>query len=314
VSSHRGSDPWPLGEGGTRGSRPRGMGRGLAAIMAISTESDSGVEELRHVALELISPNPRQPRQHFDEEALAGLATSMRERGLLQPVLVRPIADGRYELIAGERRWRAAQIAGLDSIPAIVRARDDAESLELALVENMAREDLNPVEEARACAALVEELGLSREQVGVRVGRSRVAVSNLLRLLDLPDEALELLERGALSEGHGRALLLATDHGARRQLARAAADEGWSVRELESRARAANDPAAAPAAARTQRQEPHPDQLDACAAIGEALSGVFGADVRVAVARGGAYRVELLFDSPDEALKLAERLGGRAAG
>ena len=121
----------------------------------------------------------------------------MRTRGVLQPVLVRPRPDGRFELIAGERRWRAAQLAGLETIPALVRARDDAESLELALIENMAREDLNPVEEARACAALVEELGLSREEVGLRIGRSRVAVSNLVRLLDLPDEALELLERGS---------------------------------------------------------------------------------------------------------------------
>ena len=135
----------------------------------------------------------------------------------------------RYELIAGERRWRAAQIAGLKTIPALVRPHDDAASLELALIENMAREDLNPVEEARACAALVEELGLTREQVGRRVGRGRVAVSNLMRLLDLPDEALELLERGKLSEGHGRALLLAKDHTARRQLAAPAAVEGWSV-------------------------------------------------------------------------------------
>jgi ParB family transcriptional regulator, chromosome partitioning protein len=310
MSSQRGSDAWPLGEGAAR-SRPRGMGRGLAAIMAISTESDSGVEELRHISLELISPNPRQPRQRFDEEGLAALAASMRERGLLQPVLVRPVGDSGYELIAGERRWRAAQLAGLASIPALVRARDDAESLELALVENMAREDLNPIEEARACAALVEELGLSREQVGVRVGRSRVAVSNLLRLLDLPDEALELLERGVLSEGHGRALLIAADHGARRQLARSAAEAGWSVRELESRARAANDPSAETVPSRAARRELHPDQLDACATIGEALSGAFGADVHVAVARGGAYRVELLFESPEAALELAERLASR---
>src|ERR1700689_1324514 len=243
MSATRGPDAWPLGGGAARG-RPRGMGRGLAAIMAVSTDPDSHVEEFRQIAVELIFPNPRQPRRHFDDAALAALASSLETRGLLQPVLVRPAPadDGRFELIAGERRWRAAQLAGLESIPALVRARDDAESLELALIENMAREDLNPVEEARACAALVEELGLSREEVAVRVGRSRVAVSNLLRLLDLPDEALELIERGALSEGHGRALLIATHPCARRQLARGAADGGWSVRELEARARAANDP------------------------------------------------------------------------
>ena len=149
---------------------------------------------------------------------------------MLQPVLVRAKPGGTYELVAGERRWRAAQIAGLEKIPALVRPRGDAEALELALIENMAREDLNPIEEARACAALVEELGLTREEVGRRVGRGRVAVSNLMRLLDLPDEVLELLEQGALSEGHGRALLLAEDHGARRSLARTAVAEGWSVR------------------------------------------------------------------------------------
>ena len=201
-------------------SGQRGMGRGLAAILAVSGGRGPAIEDLRMVPLELVVPNPKQPRKSFDDAALAALAGSLRERGVLQPVLVRPVAGGTYELVAGERRWRAAQIAGLETIPALVRERDDAEALEAALIENMAREDLNPVEEARACAALVEELGLTREVVGLRVGRSRVAVSNLLRLLDLPDEALALLERGDLSEGHGRALLLASDHADRRRLAR----------------------------------------------------------------------------------------------
>ena len=289
------------------------MGRGLAAIMAVSTHPDSNVEEFRQIAVELIFPNPRQPRRHFDDTALAALASSLQSRGVLQPVLVRPSpdGDGRFELIAGERRWRAAQLAGLEAIPAIVRARDDAESLELALIENMAREDLNPVEEARACAALVEEFGLSREEVGLRIGRSRVAVSNLVRLLDLPDEALELLERGLLSEGHGRALLTANDHSARRRLARSAADEGWSVRTLEQRAREANegDGDDEERASRAAARAIHPDQLDACATIGDALRAALGADVRVAVARGGAYRAELLFASPEEAFELAARVG-----
>jgi ParB family transcriptional regulator, chromosome partitioning protein len=310
MTSSRGSDAWPLG-GGTPHGRPRGMGRGLAAIMAVSTDPDSAVEEFRQVAIELISPNPRQPRRRFDDAALAALAASMETRGLLQPVLVRPLPDGRFELIAGERRWRAAQLAGIEAIPALVRARADAESLELALIENMAREDLNPVEEARACAALVEELGLSREAVGLRIGRSRVAVSNLMRLLDLPDEALELLERGVLSEGHGRALLTATDHGARRRLARSAADEGWSVRVLEARAREANQGATAAEPPRATGREVHPDQLEACATIGEALGSALGADVLVAVARGGGYRAELRFASPEEALELAARLKAR---
>jgi ParB family chromosome partitioning protein len=289
------------------------MGRGLAAIMAASTGDDGAVDdELREIAIDVIDPNPRQPRRRFDDDALDGLAASMRVRGVLQPVLVRPAVGGRHELIAGERRWRAARRAGLREIPALVRARDDAESLELALIENMTREDLNPVEEARACAALVEELGLSREEVGVRVGRSRVAVSNLVRLLDLPDDALELLEAGVLSEGHGRALLIASDHGDRRRLARAAAEQDWSVRELEQRARDANRDAGGgePDSSRARRER-HPDQLDACAAIGEALASVLGAEVRVAVGRGGAYRAELRFETVGEALALAQRLQER---
>ena len=237
----------------------RGMGRGLAAILAVSGGRGPALEDLRMVPVELIAPNPKQPRRVFDEAALEALAGSLRERGVLQPVLVRPVAGGTYELVAGERRWRAAQIAGLETIPALVRERDDTEALEAALIENMAREDLNPVEEARACAALVEELGLTRETVGLRVGRSRVAVSNLLRLLDLPDEALELLELGHLSEGHGRALLLATDHADRKRLARSAVADGWSVRVLEAKAREANEPDAAPkhaAPAGAQRRTP----------------------------------------------------------
>ncbi|HEY2767050.1 MAG TPA: ParB/RepB/Spo0J family partition protein [Solirubrobacteraceae bacterium] len=274
-------------------------------------------EQLREVPVESISPNPRQPRRRFDEQSLNELAGSLGERGVLQPVLVRPCQGGKYELIAGERRWRAAQIAGLKVIPALVRERGDAEALEVALIENMAREDLNPVEEARACAALVEELGLTREEVGRRVGRGRVAVSNLMRLLDLPDEALELLEQGTFSEGHGRALLLAKDHTARRRLAHSAAAEGWSVRTVEDRARLSNE------AAREDHERPtgrrgaapriHPDQAAAASEIEAALGGVLGAEVRVRPVADGGYRVELSFESREEALALVERVGAVSA-
>jgi ParB family chromosome partitioning protein len=286
----------------------RGMGRGLAALLA-SPEFGGGEHEidLRHVPPELIEPNPRQPRREFDEGALVSLADSLRERGVLQPILVRPVHGGTYELIAGERRWRAAQIAGLETVPALVRPHDDAESLELALIENMAREDLNPVEEARACALLVEELGLTREDVGRRVGRSRVAVSNLLRLLDLPDEVLDLLAAGHLTEGHGRALLTASDHDARRRLARAAVQEGWSVRQTEARAREAGRRRAAPRAARIAAQ-PHPDQAEAARRLGDALARTLGRDVTV-TPRGTGYRVVLDFPDPGAAEALAERLG-----
>ena len=284
--------------------KARGMGKGLAAILAASPKDEP--EELRQVAVELIGPNPNQPRRHFDEEALTALATSLEERGVLQPVLVRPLPGGRYELIAGERRWRAAKLARLEQIPAIVRHHDDAASLELAVIENMAREDLNPLEEARACLALVDELGLTREDVGRRVGRSRVAVSNLIRLLDLPDEALELLERGALSEGHGRALLLAKDHDARRRLARDAAAHGWSVRELERRARAAEEAETARPARR--RTSLHPDQAAAVERLSDVFETAFGTQVQVAP-QGDGYRLQLAFESLDDALELAQRLG-----
>ncbi len=292
----------------------RGMGRGLEAILSVSAERrDALADELRELPVDLISPNPKQPRRRFDQEALTALAGSLGERGVLQPVLVRSKAGGTYELIAGERRWRAAQIAGLEVIPALVRERGDAEALELALIENMAREDLNPVEEARACAALVEELALTREQVGRRVGRSRVAVSNLIRLLDLPDEVIDLLARGELSEGHGRALLLAEDHGARSSLARAAAAEGWSVRTTELRARQSNaEREPAPAKSRRRRAGgEHPDQLEASRQIAEALAPVLGAEVRVRAAPDGGYRVELSFSTRDEAIELARRLRPR---
>lgn len=291
--------------------RQKGMGRGLAAILSVAPNDDG--EELRDLPVELIEPNPNQPRRTFDEESLVALAESIRIRGVIQPVLVRPLDNGTYELIAGERRLRAARLAELDSIPAIIRTEDDAASLETALVENMAREDLNPVDEARACAALVEELALTREEVGLRVGRSRVAVSNLIRLLDLPDEALELIERRELSEGHGRALLLTSDHADRRSLAKAAAQAGWSVRELESRARRAGETEAKPSAAERPGPKVHPDQEAAIEQIADSLGAALGAEVEVRPAAGGGYRAQLTFGSLEEALDFARRLRVRAA-
>jgi ParB family chromosome partitioning protein len=279
------------------------MGRGLAAILSVAPRDE--LEELRELPVELIAPSPHQPRRSFDEEALVALGESIKLRGVLQPVLVRPLAGGSYELIAGERRWRAAQLAQLATVPAIVRHHDDATSLEVALIENMVREDLNPIEEARACAALVEELGLTREEVGLRVARSRVAVSNLIRLLDLPDEVVVLIEGRELTEGHGRALLLAEDHGERRRLAAEAVQGGWSVRELEGRARAAGA-----GARRTPRRTApalHPDQQEAIARIADVLGAALGAQVDVSPAADG-YRAALSFSSLEEALEFARRI------
>lgn len=279
----------------------RGMGRGLAAILPRSRADESG---LREIPLDLVSPNPRQPRREFDEDALLALAASIRSRGILQPIVVRPVAGGTFELVAGERRLRAARLAELDRIPAMVREAGDWERLDLALAENMARVDLNAVEEARACAMLVEDLGLTKGEVGRRVGKSRVAVSNLIRLLDLPDETLELIEAGALSEGHGRAILMCKDHEERKRLARDARDHGWSVRETERRAKGQEE--AAPSRTGKPRRL-HPDLADALAAAEDALTAALGQEVRVR-AKGDGARAELTFESPSEAIELAERI------
>ena len=293
-------------------ARPQpGMGRGLSAILSVSAQgSQNADEELRELPVELIVPNPNQPRRRFDEDSLQALAASLAERGVLQPVLERPRHGGQYELVAGERRWRAAQLAQLHTIPALVRAREDAAALETALIENMAREDLNPIEEARACAALVEELGLTRTEIGLRVGRGRVAVSNLLRLLELPDEVCELIEQGLLTEGHGRALLLAEDHDERKRLARGAREEAWSVRVLEERARLSNAQRAGHGKAgggAGSAAGNHPDQLEAARSIEHALADALGAAVKVTPTRKG-YRAVISFESPDEALALAHSL------
>ena len=283
----------------------RGIGRGLAAIIPEAEASAAG--ELRELPVSLIKPNPSQPRTKFEPEALAALAASIEASGVVQPLLVRPLPDGSYELVAGERRWRAAQQAGIEKVPAVVRDQAEAERLQAALIENMVREDLNPVEEARACAALVEELGLTKEELAKRVGRSRPAVSNLIRLLELPDEALELLESRELSEGHGKALLAANGNDARRRLARDAARGAWSVRETEEKVRLANQPKTRP-----KRAPADPDALAALRGVAEALEEALGHEVS-ARAKGDGIAVELRFDDVREANALARRLRKRSS-
>jgi len=282
-----------------KGKAKRGMGRGLAAILPESAPAGE-VGDLRELPVGLIKPNPKQPRTQFDPKALAGLASSIETSGVVQPLLVRPLADGSYELIAGERRWRAAQQAGLEKVPAVVRDSEQAERLQVALIENMVREDLNPVEEARACAALVEDLGLSKEDLARRVGRSRPAVSNLIRLLDLPDEALELLESGELSGGHGRALLSASGNDVRRRLARDAARNGWSVRETENRVKLASQPKRPSTASARLSPEEEAAMSDAA----DRLETAIGHEVRVRP-KGEGIAVEIRLADLDEALRLA---------
>ncbi len=290
-----------------RGQAQRGMGRGLAALL--SGGEDDGAPTLRDLAVELIRPNPRQPRGDFDGESLLALSESIKARGVLQPLVVRPLPGGSYELVAGERRLRASKLAGLERVPAIVRPTEESERLELALIENMAREDLNPIDEARACATLVDDLGVTKEELGRRLGRSRVAISNAIRLLDLPDEVQAMLQSGDLSAGHGRALLMCKDHGARRGLAREARDRGWSVRETERRAKEADG---AGRGARRERSQVviHPDLAELIRVAEDALSEALGREVRVR-SSGGRTKVEFELEDPREAAELAARIAGR---
>jgi ParB family transcriptional regulator, chromosome partitioning protein len=210
----------------------RGLGRGLEVLIG-----GAGSSELAHVPLDQIHPNPRQPRKRFDHEATAGLAESIRAQGIIQPVVLRPRAAGGYELVAGERRWRAAREAGLQTLPALVRDAADRDALLLGLVENVAREELTPIEEARAFAVLVDEFELSLGDIAERVGASKPAVSNRLRLLELSDDVLGMVERGELTEGHARAVLAVPDNEGRRRLARKIVRQGLSVRAAEREAR-----------------------------------------------------------------------------
>ena len=227
--------------------RRSGLGRGLEALIPASVGPDGSPAEdgaaiLDDVPIGSIEPNPHQPRQHFDEETMADLTASIREIGVLQPVLLRPIEPGRYQLVAGERRWRAARRAGLATIPAIIRNTDELASVEQALVENLHRQDLSPLEEASAYQQLLEDFGLTHEQVAIRVGKSRAAVSNTLRLFQLPPSVQHLLANGRLSAGHARALLGTPDRARQETLALRVVDEGLSVRVLEDLVRAALAP------------------------------------------------------------------------
>jgi ParB family transcriptional regulator, chromosome partitioning protein len=231
-------------------ARSSGLGKGLSSIIPTAERPDA-VEDgtaavLADIPVADVSPNPNQPRVHFDEETLSELAASIAEMGVLQPILVRPRQDGGFELIAGERRWRAAQRAGLTTIPSVIRRTDDAGSVEQALVENLHRQDLTPLEEAAAYQQLIDDFGLTHEQISARVGKSRSAITNSLRLLGLPPAVQRLLADGQLSAGHARALLGTPDRSRQEALAREAAAGGWSVRMVEDAVRRETSPGGLP--------------------------------------------------------------------
>ena len=231
-------------------TRRSGLGKGLSSLIPPSQERPASAT-LAEVSIDEIIPNPLQPRLHFDEESMAELATSISHVGVLQPILVRPV-DGGYQLIAGERRWRAARRAGLTTVPAVVRSSDDVSSVEEALVENLQRDDLTPLEEAAAYQQLIEDFGVTHDDVAKRVGKSRSAVTNTLRLLGLPPGVQHLLADGKLSAGHARALLGTPDRTLQERLAQQAVSDGWSVRTMEEAVRRGGAPVA-PVEPRSQR-------------------------------------------------------------
>jgi ParB family chromosome partitioning protein len=268
----------------------RGLGRGLEVLIGGAVTSD-----LAHVPIDQIHPNPRQPRKRFDHEATAGLAESIRAQGIIQPVVLRPRPGGGYELIAGERRWRAAREANLETLPALVRDAADRDALLLGLVENVAREELSPIEEARAYAILVDEFELSLGEIAERVGGSKPAVSNRLRLLELSDDVLAMVERGELTEGHARAVLAVPDNEGRRRLARKIVRQGLSVRAAEREARWSG------AATKRRRRPPADPQLAERVRI--AAERLTGFSARVS-SRG----LEIPVDSEVQLEELAEAL------
>ena len=271
----------------------RGLGRGLELLMG---GLEPAATELLELPVDAIHANPRQPRRRFEPEAASGLAESVRAQGVIQPLLVRPRAAGGYEIVAGERRWRAAREAGRTTVPAVVREADDRETLLLGLVENVAREQLTPIEEARAYAVLVDEFQLSLGDVAERVGRSKPSVSNRMRLLELPDDVLGMVERGQLTEGHARAVLAVPDNDGRRRLAREIVRNGLSVRAAEQRAKWAGA---------KQKPRVHATPVDPVLAerVRGALAHLTGFHARVAPGR-----VEIAFTDEHELAELAEAL------
>jgi len=261
----------------------KALGKGLGAL--IPEANEAGAAALREVAIDTIERNIDQPRTRFDDATIAELARSMQMHGVLQPVVLRPLPEGRFQLIVGERRFRAAKVAGLTTIPAVVREADEGEALELALVENLQREDLNPVDEAHGYEALMEVGGLTQAEVGERVGKDRSTVANALRLLALPPDVLEMLSDARLSAGHGRALLAVSNADAQRELALKAAKKGLSVREVEALARGAKRRKKATRARRTD--DPIVREWE------ERLQRILGTQVRIdRMGKEGTIRIE----------------------
>ncbi|MFP4126559.1 MAG: ParB/RepB/Spo0J family partition protein [Alphaproteobacteria bacterium] len=283
-------------------SAKRGLGRGLEALLADGPQANP--EDTRRLPIEFLYPFHHQPRRAFDEDDLEALAASIRANGILQPLLVRPLDEfgERYGIVAGERRWRAAQRAGLLEVPVVVRALDDAQALEVALLENVQRHDLSPLEEASAYERLIEEYGHTQEALAERVGKSRSHIANLLRLIQLPVRLQAWLEEGKLSVGHARALLVARDAEA---LARVVIDKGLNVRQTEALVKAEGK------APRLAAAEPEPDPD--VEALARRLTARLGLDVQLKT-KGTGGRLTIAYSSPEQLDRLLATLDGAAGG
>jgi ParB family chromosome partitioning protein len=280
----------------------RGLGRGLGALLGNAPVPTAPVETLQEIPIDRITPNPYQPRKHFDAEALDELKNSIAEFGVLVPIIVRRRGDG-YELVAGERRWRACAALQRATIPAIVRGSDDRQTLEVAIIENLQRENLNPLEEAAGFQNLIDEFGFTQDQLASRLGKSRPAIANTLRLLALPDQIKAMLADGRLSGRHGRALLAAPE-AVRVQLAQRAAIEGMTVRALEELATAGSAPAQ-PKTVASKARNLSPDEIDFESRLRERYAA------HVALVRGGrGGRIEFRFDNDEELTRLGDLLLG----
>jgi ParB family chromosome partitioning protein len=289
--------------------RQRGLGSGLSSLFADTSPEQSGrtPASVQDIDIDLIDRNPNQPRRTFDEAELLSLVDSIRRHGILQPVLLRSSLDapGRYQLIAGERRWRAAQAAGLRAVPAAVRSFDDLSMLEAAVVENLQRIDLNPVDEALAYKQLIDRFGKTQAQVAEQVGRSRVHVANTIRLLALPEQVRQLLLDGSLSAGHARTLLAADDPVG---LAREAVEKSMSVRDLERRVARDADQSVGPPAKSVAKRRNAPDMSADTAALETDLSAALGVVVRVKTRSATAGHLEIGFETLEQLDALCRRL------
>ncbi len=277
--------------------RKAGLGRGLEALIPIS-----GHGEFAHIAVSDISPNPNQPRALFEDEALAALAESIATIGLLQPIVVTESPEGGYVLIAGERRWRAAKRAGLSEIPAVIRGVEDTGSLTEALIENLQREDLTPLEEAAAYQQLLTEQSMTHEEIGAKVGKSRSAITNTVRLLQLPATIQGMLERGEITAGHARALLGIDDRAYAEHIAARVVEEGWSVRQVEDAARLRRELEEEPAA-KPRVQQVRPVEI---IELEQRLTEQLGTKVKIAY-RDQKGKLEISFTSLDDLENLYRR-------